>query len=482
MIMSYNRLKIIMMMLFVHILCTVLIVCVSVEAYINVVAKTDEDNFVLLLRKTSKYVPTWSSLDSRPLPSWYDEAKFGIFIHWGVFSVPSFGSEWFWNNWKEEIISTKYHDFMKQRYPPNFTYQDFARDFTAEFFNASEWAELFKASGAKYLVLTSKHHEGYTLWPSKYSFSWNSMDVGPKKDLIGELAEAIRSKTNIRFGLYHSMYEWYNPLYLADKKNNFTTDTFVTKKIIPELQELVETYKPEVVWSDGDWEASDSYWKSKEFLTWLYNESPVKDTVVVNDRWGSNMPCHHGGFFTCTDRFNPGVLLSHKWENCMTIDKKSWGFRRNAVLSEYFTLAGLVKELVITVSCGGNLLMNVGPTKDGIISPIFEERLRGMGAWLAVNGEAIYDTKPWSVQNDTLTGSTWYTQSKNEEQLYASILEWPEDNILLLGSLKISKNSQIQLLGYSTIIPWKQSDDKLEIYLPVNAYRGQPAWVLKIRK
>ncbi|XP_050462733.1 alpha-L-fucosidase isoform X2 [Cataglyphis hispanica] len=471
-----------MMMLFVHILCAVLILCVSVKAYFNVVAKTDEYNVVLHLTKTSKFVPTWSSLDSRPLPSWYDEAKFGIFIHWGVFSVPSFGSEWFWNNWKEETTSTKYHDFMKQRYPPNFTYQDFAHDFTAEFFNASEWTELFKTSGAKYVVLTSKHHEGYTLWPSKYSFSWNSMDVGPKKDLIGELAEAIRSKTNIRFGLYHSMYEWYNPLYVADKRNNFTTDIFVTQKIIPELQELVETYKPEIVWSDGDWEASDSYWKSKEFLAWLYNESPVKDTVVVNDRWGSNMPCHHGGFFTCTDRFNPGVLLPHKWENCMTIDKKSWGFRRNAILSEYFTLAELVKELIVTVSCGGNLLMNIGPTKDGIISPIFEERLRGMGAWLTINGEAIYDTKPWAIQNDTLTGSTWYTQSKNEKQLYASILEWPEDNILLLGSLKISKNFQIQLLGYSSIIPWKQYDDKLEIYLPANAHRGQPAWVLKIKK
>ncbi|EGI64546.1 Plasma alpha-L-fucosidase [Acromyrmex echinatior] len=385
------------MMLFVHIIvCIVLIFCVSVKADYTVIVRTEEENFVSILTKTPKYVPTWPSLDSRPLPVWYDVAKFGIFIHWGVFSVPSFGSEWFWNNWKSE------------------------------------------------------------------------------------LAEAIRSKTDLKFGLYHSMYEWYNPLYVTDKQNNFTTDRFVIHKIIPELYELIETYKPEVVWSDGDWEASDSYWKSKEFLAWLYNKSPVKDTVVVNDRWGSNIPCHHGDFFTCTDRFNPGVLLPHKWENCMTIDKKSWGYRRNAVLSEYYTLVGLVKELVITVSCGGNLLMNVGPTKDGIITPIFEERLRGMGAWLAVNGEAIYDTKPWTVQNDTLTGSVWYTLSKNEKQLYASILEWPDDNILLLGSLKLSKNSQIHLLGYSSIIPWKQSDNKLVITLPANAHRGEPAWVLRI--
>ncbi|XP_025073306.1 putative alpha-L-fucosidase [Pogonomyrmex barbatus] len=400
-------------MLLIYNLCTVLILCVSVKAYYNVIARTDEENnFISRSTEIPKYVPTWSSLDNRSLPSWYDDAKLGIFIHWGVFSVPSFGSEWFWNNWKEETKSVYVHIF--------FFYE------------------------------------------------------------LGELAEAIRNKTDIRFGLYHSLYEWYNPLYITDKKNNFTTDRFITHKIMPELRELVETYKPEIIWSDGDWEASDTYWKSKEFLAWLYNESPVKDTVVVNDRWGSNMPCHHGGFFTCSDRFNPGVLLPHKWENCMTIDKKSWGFRRNAALSEYYTLAGLVKELVITVSCGGNLLMNVGPTKDGIITPIYEERLRGIGAWLAVNGEAIYDTKPWTVQNDTLTGSVWYTISKNEKQLFASILEWPDNNILSLGSLKLSTNSQIYLLGYSSVIPWKQSNDKLEINLPPNAHKGQPAWVLKI--
>lgn len=463
-------------------LCNIFVQCASSQdQYFVISANNREQRQVFPSNKANqfRYEPTWNSLDARPLPSWYDDAKFGIFIHWGVFSVPSFGSEWFWNNWKEET-GTKYHDFMKQRYPPNFTYQDFARDFTAEFFNASQWSEMFEASGAKYIVLTSKHHEGYTLWPSKYSFSWNSMDVGPQRDLIGELETAIRSSTNLRFGLYHSLYEWYNPLYLADKQNNFTTDTFVTHKIIPEMHELIEKYKPEVIWSDGDWEATDSYWKSKEFLSWLYNESPVKETIVVNDRWGQNIPCHHGDFYTCSDRYNPGVLLPHKWENCMTIDKKSWGFRRNAALSEYLTLEELVKELVTTVSCGGNLLMNVGPTKDGIISPIFEERLRGMGNWLKVNGEAIYNSKPWKVQNDTLTEHVWYTQSKDETKLYASFLKWPKENILYLGSLKVQDNMRISLLGSSGQLNWKQSSSKLVVQLPESAHKGEPAWVLRI--
>lgn len=286
----------------------------------------------------------------------------------------------------------------------------------------------------------------------------------------------------MKFGLYHSLYEWYNPLYLADKRNKFTTDTFVTQKVIPEMHELIEKYKPEVIWSDGDWEATDSYWKSKEFLSWLYNESPVKDTVVVNDRWGQNITCHHGDFYTCSDRFNPGILLPHKWENCMTIDKKSWGFRRNAALMEYLTLEELVKELVITVSCGGNLLMNVGPTKDGIISPIFEERLRGIGNWLKINGEAIYNSKPWKVQNDTLTGNVWYTQSKDGKRLYASFLEWPKESTLYLGSLKVPDNSHISLLGSSKKLDWMQNSTQLTVPLPDKANRGEPAWVLKIER
>ena len=114
-----------------------------------------------------------------------------------------------------------------------------------------------------------------------------------------------------------------------------------------------------------------------------------------------------GGFYTCDDRYNPGKLLPHKWENCLTIDRNSWGFRRNARLSDFLTTHELIKELASTVSCGGNMLLNVGPTSDGRITPIFEERLRQMGAWLDVNGEAIYGSRPWTYQNDSLTPNIW---------------------------------------------------------------------------
>jgi len=437
----------------------------------------------------ARYDPNWASLDARPLPAWYDDAKFGIFIHWGVFSVPSFKSEWFWNYWKGGNPSVV--DFMNKNYPPDFTYADFAAQFTAEFYDPNQWADLFKASGAKYIVLTSKHHEGFTNWNSSVSFNWNSMDVGPKRDLVGDLAAAIRSRTDIHFGLYHSLFEWFNPMYLDDSKNGFKTRNFVERKTMPELYELVNYYRPDVVWSDGD-AGPDEYWNSTGFLAWLYNDSPVKDTVVTNDRWGSGCGCKHGGYFTCADRYNPGSLQNHKWENCMTIDSSSWGYRREATLASILSTHDLIATLAETVSCGGNLLMNVGPTHDGRIVPIFEERLREFGQWLNVNGEAIYASKPWQHQNDTVTKNIWYTSKKspaNETVVYAIVLDWPEGNTLVLGAPVATAGTKVTMLGYtgtSTFSLATPEDDSIGAMtinipaIPINKLPSVWAWVLKL--
>ncbi|RXG52748.1 Alpha-L-fucosidase [Armadillidium vulgare] len=380
------------------------------------------------------YEPNWDSLDSRPLPSWYDEAKIGIFLHWGVFSVPSFGSEWFWKHLQDQ--SPSYVDFMKKNYRPGFKYQDFGPMFTAEFYNPEEWADIFNASGARYIVLTSKHHEGYTLWPSKYSWNWNAMDVGPGRDLLGDLAVTLKKYDHIHFGLYHSLYEWFNPLYLKDKDNGYQTDYFVQRKTMPELYELVNLYKPEVIWSDGEWEALDKYWRSTEFLAWLFNDSPVKDSVVVNDRWGKGIPCHHGSFYTCQDKFNPG-----------------------------------------------NLLVNTGPTHDGRIAPIMEERLRQMGFWLGINGEAIYGSKPWTYQNDTYTPQVWFTRRDSEKPtVYALALNWPEESSLILGTVKSTTKTKIQMLGYSKALLFRQIAKGIEIvFPPKDDVTSEWVWVLKMQ-
>lgn len=393
-----------------------------------------------------RYSPDWSSLDTRPLPPWFDEAKIGVFLHWGVFSVPSFGSEWFWHNWHEGQFA--YVEFMRRNYRPGFTYQDFAPQFTAEFFDPARWADIFAKSGARYVVLTGKHHEGFTLWPSNVSWNWNAQDVGPHRDLVGDLADAVRRRGGMRFGVYHSMMDWYHPLYLADKASGFESALFPPAKAIPELVEIVKRYEPDIVWSDGEWEAPDTYWNSTSFLAWLYNDSPVRSTVVVNDRWGKGVRCKHGDFFNCDDQFNPGVLQPHKWENCLPVDKGSWGYRRNADLSDYRTIGELLDILASTISCNGNLLINVGPTKDGIIVPAFEERLTQLGEWLAVNGEAVYGSKPWKHQNDTATPHVWYTAKA--DVVYVYVMRWPKNEQLYLESLELSPQSRVTMLGLPT--------------------------------
>ncbi|XP_029506547.1 tissue alpha-L-fucosidase-like isoform X1 [Oncorhynchus nerka] len=429
-----------------------------------------------------RYTANWTSIDSRPLPVWYDESKIGIFVHWGVFSVPGYGqfSEWFWQSWRDAHRADEV-EFMKKNYPVGFTYADFAHDFKAQFFEPDDWAEIFEASGAKYVVFTSKHHDGFCNWPSADSWNWNSVDTGPHRDLVGDLATAVRKRKGLHFGLYHSLYDWFHPLYLKDKASGYKTQEFVFQKALPELVNLVMTYKPELIWSDGDWEAPDTYWNSTEFLAWLYNDSPVKDFVVVNDRWGNGCYCKHGGYYNCADRFTPGSLPNHKWEKCQSIDYHSWGYRRNMKLIELMDLPTIITDMVYVVALGGNYLLNIGPMEDGMISPLFEERLRGMGAWLGVNGEAIYSSKPWRVQGENTTVPVWYTSKNNT--VYAILLEWPSKLLFDLAAPKTSADTNVTILDDPSVpLKWVSTTPTGLVVLmpdimPVSPGRG---WVLKL--
>ncbi|EPQ03282.1 Plasma alpha-L-fucosidase [Myotis brandtii] len=360
--------------------------------------------------------------------------------------------------WQKEKIQT-FVDFMKNNYPPDFKYEDFGPLFTAKFYDANQWADIFQASGAKYVVLTSKHHEGFTLWGSEHSWNWNAVDEGPTRDVVKELEVAIRNRTDLRFGLYYSLFEWFHPLFLDDESSSFQKRQFPVSKMQPELYELVNKYRPEVL--------------------------PVRDTVVTNDRWGAGSICKHGGYYTCSDRYNPGHLLPQKWENCMTIDKFSWGYRRNAGIRDYLTIEELVKQLVETVSCGGNLLMNIGPTKDGTISPVFEERLRQMGTWLKVNGEAIYETNTWRSQNDTVTPDVWYTSKAKENLVYAMFLKWPTSGQLFLGQPKATLGStEVKLLGHGQPLKWISLEKNgIMVELPHLTFHQMPCkwgWALAL--
>jgi alpha-L-fucosidase len=334
-------------------------------------------------------------------------------------------------------------------------------------------------------VPTAKHHEGWCNWPSATAFNWNSFDVGPRRDLIGELASAVKS-ADLHFGVYHSLYEWYNPLYLADVASNFSTTTFLAKTF-GELRDLVTRYEPELIWSDGD-NGPDSYWDAPlNFLAWLVNESPVAATVVFNDRWGTNDTCQHGSYFTCADRYLPSSKQAHKWENAFTLDMDSWGFRRNADIGRYLSLEAVVQTVVKTVSLGGNALINIGPARDGTINPVFQERLLGLGAWLQVNGASIYATTPWRAQNET-AASAWYTLGADGVTVFSTIFTWPPTGALTLATPIPSSSTRVSLLGGGQNLTWAPLSGlgvagivvTMPAVMPGSAIATAPAWTLSL--
>lgn len=340
------------------------------------------------------YEPKWESLDQRPCPQWFLDAKFGIFIHWGLYSVPAWGkvgeyAEWYWNKMADRRPGNVWWQFHVKNFGADFSYPDFAPQFRAELFNANQWADLFVRSGAQYIVPTSKHHEGFALWPSveaskTWGRPWNAAEIGPRRDLLGELATATRQR-GLKFGFYYSLYEWYNPLWLSNRSR------FVTEHLFPQFKDVVTRYQPAIIFSDGEWEMPSKDWRSEELLAWLFNESPCKDNVVVNDRWGKETRHHHGGYWTT--EYAAGLQDdSHAWEESRGMGF-SYGYNRAERIGDYKSARELIMVLIDLVSRGGNFLLDIGPNKDGTIPVIMEQRLVEIGDWLKVNGEAIYGTR-----------------------------------------------------------------------------------------
>lgn len=356
--------------------------------------------FFFYLASSQRYEANWASLNKRKIPEWFHQDKFGIFIHWGVYAVPAYApvvpgsgdsyAEWYWYRINEKKKGFK--EFHDKNYGPDFSYQQFETKFKAELFDPQQWADLFKKSGARYVVLTSKHHEGYSLWNSaeadrSWKKPWNAVTGTPKRDLLGDLTNAVRA-TGLKMGYYYSLYEWFNPLWLADKKK------YVTEHMIPQFKDLVTKYKPVVIFSDGEWELSDTAWQSEALLAWLFNESPVSKEVVVNDRWGSNTRGKNTGATYTTSEYGSGMDASVTWEESQGIGH-SYGYNRNEKLEDYKSSRDLILTLVDIVSRGGNLLLDIGPTADGRIPVIMQQRLADIGTWLQTNGEAIYGTKAY---------------------------------------------------------------------------------------
>ena len=413
------------------------------------------------------YENNWESLNKRPVPEWFADAKFGIFIHWGLYSVPAYAPKGKYAEWYgyhcDEIVERsendrEYYYYHQQKYGPDFKYNDFAGEFRAELFDADKWAELFQKSGAKYINFVSKHHDGYCMYKSDYAWNWNSVDIGPHRDFLMELKEAL-AKTDVRFGVYHSVYEWFNPVYLRNPEE------YALTHLIPMLKELVEKYQPATLFTDGEWEHTSDVWHSTEFLQWLYNESSVKDFIVPNDRWGKETRGRVGGNFTTEygyieeGRKIEDVELDRPFEECRGIGR-SFGFNKNEDVADYLSAKELIEMLCDLVSKGGNFLLNIGPAADGTIPVIMEERLLQMGDWLRVNGDAIYGTRIYSKQ---LQKGVYYT--KKGENVYAVINRFPFGT-QLLELVDYDPEMKAELLGSDAVLEIRDNGGKAEIVFP----------------
>jgi len=428
----------------------------------------------------AQYQPNWDSINSRPIPEWYQDAKFGIFIHWGVYSVPSWSpvgnyAEWYWYNLAQGSGNPVY-EFHVKTYGANFQYTDFASRFTAELWDPDYWADLFVRSGAKYIVPTSKHHEGFTNWPSSVSWNWNSVDIGPKRDILNDLFTALRAR-GLKAAMYFSLYEWFHPLYRGADPHSY-----VDMIMLPQMYDLINTYQPEVFWTDGDWEQTSEFWNSTDFLAWLYNNAPNKDDVVVNDRWGSECRGVNGGFYTA--EYSDAYWLDHYWEANRGIDVFSFGLNRASQAGNYTTSQDLIHSLIRTVAFGGNLLLDIGPSWDGQIPVVMQERLLDIGQWLDVNGEAIYGTRAWTSQQEPAPyNSTYYTLSSNGT-VNAIFIDWPSDGKLTLTLPVTSPSTQVSFIGYEGQIEWTSSGSSgLVVSLPmldINTNPSPYAWVLTL--
>ena len=468
------------------------------------------------------YQPTWDSIDKRPTPAWFQDAKFGIFIHWGVYSVPAYApvipgdlayAEWYWHqmtegrdNPKASKIETGTWDYQKKIYGADTPYQNFAPEFRAQLFDPDQWAAAFAGSGAKYVVLTSKHHEGFALWPNKEASAtwgrpWNAVEIGPHRDVLGDLSDAVRRK-GLHMGYYYSLYEWYNPLWLTDKPR------YIREHMIPQFKDLVTRYKPDILFTDGEWELPSSEWHSPEILAWLFNDSPVKDNIVVNDRWGSDTRHKHGGYWTT--EYTAGMSgMDHVWEESRGMGY-SYGYNRAEKLEDYRTGRELVIMLTDIVSRGGNLLLDIGPKADGTIPVIMQDRLHQIGTWLAVNGDAIYGTRPWKTSRQwsageiptvkynsefasaydvsKLTGKpelgkasieAFFTSKGND--VYAILPRWPGRTLVVKDMPGVKA---VSLLGSSTLVKFKTAGTGIEVQMPElpDELMSQPAWVLRLSR
>lgn len=435
------------------------------------------------------YQPSEVSLQTHQAPYWFDDAKFGIFIHWGVYSVPGWApvgkqyAEWYWDQMQDPANPTYSHH--RTTYGENFNYDDFIPMFTAAKWNPRSWVELFEDAGAEYYALTSKHHEGFALWDSKVS-GRNSVAMGPKRDIVKELFAASRRYTpKMRNGLYFSLPEWFNPdnPWMGHAPRNPYTGKavpysgyqagrdFVKDYQARQLRELIEGYDPDMIWYDIGG-VNDNLNVLTEYLNDAKNRRVPKD-VTYNDRGG--ISAHD--FTTPEYTTYPNTVVA-KWESSRGLDPYSYGINRETPDDRYMTAQDVVHSLVDIVSKNGNFLLDIGPDADGTIPAIMQQRLRETGAWLRTNGEAIYGSTYWSRMASL--GNLRFTV-KQGDAFYIHSLEKPGSTLTVSAPVPIKTGDCVTMLGYQLPLAWSIQNGSLVIQVPaVAVLLGSLTWVFKV--
>jgi alpha-L-fucosidase len=464
-------------------------------------------------QKSPKYTADFASLaNHNQQPDWFQDAKLGIYFHWGVYSVPAFGNEWYPRrmHFKDDI--TYAHHLSKYGHPSEFGYHDFVPMFTAENFDAKEWVALFKQAGARFAGPVAEHHDGYSMWASKKT-PWNSLDTGPKRDILGELEKEIRAQDMKLITTFHhakhlqrhdslpdaergqryrnSHYPFFKgmPPSSEDEKlkylyGNIQEDKWLEEIWLGKLKEVIDNYQPDIMWFDS-WLDKIPESKRAEYAAYYLNEAEKWDKEVVIIRKQDDLPLD----FSLNDleKSRMNKMGEQSWMTDETVSYGSWCYTENLKIKP---TKDLIHVLVDVVSKNGVLLLNVSPMANGTIPEDQRKVLKEIGEWLKVNGEAIYGTRPWLTfgegptkepeghfKNHNAFSKLVYSSkdlryTSRGSDIYATIFGWPEDKTVTLesfaegvldGNLEIT---EISLIGYDGKINWEKTSDGIEISLP----------------
>lgn len=441
------------------------------------------------------YEPTLESVARHPLPDWFQDAKLGIFVHWGLYSVPGWAAsrkdlfsiiaeggfdeyfrenpyaEWYLNTLKFADGPTRaYHD---RTFGADVAYEDFQPIFERESraWVADEWARLFEQARAGYVVLTAKHTDGYLLWPSRVGNLGRAGYQSPR-DLVGELVEASRAR-GLRAGLYYTGgMDWLlNPERLDAPAKIYSTILDGPQYVAyadAHWRELIDRYRPSVLWGDIMYVRGAN---TPELFAYYYNRVP---DGVINDRFateytpprrlGLQPPGIHYDFVT-PEYASFDEVQSEKWETCRGI-ANSFGYNRTDDVDSYLSATAVVRMLVDIVSKNGNLLLGVGPRADGSIHELQRECLLGLGAWLDVNGAAIRGTRPCRRAESTTSAGIPVRFTCTADATYALLLDTPRETAVRIRELRAADGAAVRLLGSDARLRWRQDGDDLIVELP----------------